>query len=310
MNAERIILVTRPTRLMESVKRFNTVAQARFFITKRGQSFDDYSAEDDNYSRARDLVMKSVPRDIKLQSIDREFLPNFIFTEKDLVITLGQDGLVVNVAKYLDGQSVIAVNPDPGRFDGVLLPFLPEQLPAAVEGFLSGRYRARDISMAEAGLNDGQRLLAFNDFFIGPRSHTSARYTVHYRGTSERQSSSGIIVSTPAGSTGWLSSLCNMADGLSRFTGGREGAGTGAIPWEERRLIFVVREPFRSRWSGADLVAGELVEGEELVVESHMPEEGVIFSDGMLADFMQFNSGATVAITLAARRTSLIVEAG
>lgn len=309
MAIDKIVLVVRPTRLQESVKRFNTKMQARFFVQSRGQSFDDYEIEDQNYLRARDLVLRSFPSDLRVQVIDRNFLPNFVFGPDDLVVTLGQDGLVVNAAKYLQGQPVLAVNPDPARFDGVLLPFLPEQVSAALKQLLHGGLRERRISMARVNLNDGQHLYAFNDFFVGVRSHISARYTLHYRGQSERHSSSGLIVSTPAGSTGWLSSMFNMAQGVASFAGATaQSIQSNPIDWEERRLLFVVREPFRSKWSGADLVCGEIRAEEELRIDSHMAEGGIIFSDGMESDFLEFNAGAAAAVKLAEKHTRLLLS--
>ena len=59
----------------------------------------------------------------RVQTVDRSFLPNFVFAPEDTVVTLGQDGLVANTLKYLDGQPVVGVNPDPERWDGRLLPF-------------------------------------------------------------------------------------------------------------------------------------------------------------------------------------------
>ena len=82
----------------------------------------------------------------------------------------------------------------------------------AVDNVLRNQYDHKLVSMAETKLNDGQRLLAFNDFFIGTSSHVSARYTISFGDISEFHSSSGIVVSTPAGSTGWLSSMINMAN--------------------------------------------------------------------------------------------------
>ncbi|MCB1164781.1 MAG: NAD+ kinase [Leptospiraceae bacterium] len=318
----------------ESIKRFNTQSQARYFVESRGQSFDDYVAEYDNYQHARDAVLKCIPGDVRFQVIDRTMLPNFLFGPGDLALTLGQDGLVVNAAKYLEGQPVLALNPDPDRFDGVLLPFLWSEAAHRIEQALDGELEKKYITMARADLNDGQHLYAFNDFFIGASSHISARYTLQFDEKKERQSSSGIIVSTPAGSTGWLSSLYNMATGIQTFRGAKsdfagksklsatskgpsgihsgrvKGAGSAQEPmqWDERRLVFVVREPFRSNWSGADLVAGELDEDGALSIESHMPEGGVIFSDGMLEDFLQFNSGATATIKIAEKKTSLLVS--
>ena len=235
-------------------------------------------------------------------------MPNYLFTPQDLVVTLGVDGLVVNTAKYLAGQPLVAVNPDPAHIDGVLLPFSLAQAADAVRAVLRGEARTRRISMAEARLADGQRLLAFNDLFIGARSHVSARYRLDWAGRQERHSSSGIIVSTGAGSTGWLSSLFNMANGMqAAFGAAPERLSAPRLDWEAERLVFVVREPFASKFSSAGLVGGMIKSGAPLLVQSEMPEGGVIFSDGVESDFLAFNSGAEAEIRLAERKTNLVV---
>lgn len=160
--------------------------------------------------------------------------------------------------------------------------------------------------MAQASLNDGQTLLAFNDLFIGARSHVSARYGLRHAGRSERHSSSGVIVSTGAGMTGWLSSLFNMTNGLLAYAGQQAGVVAPALAWHDERLLFVVREPFASKSSQAALVCGAVTPDQPLQIESHMPEGGVIFSDGVETDFLAFNSGAIATITLAARKTLLV----
>jgi len=48
----KIVLVTRPTRLAELVIRFNTVSQARFYVEHQGADFSDYLREDETYHRA------------------------------------------------------------------------------------------------------------------------------------------------------------------------------------------------------------------------------------------------------------------
>ena len=303
---DRVIVVTRQTRLQQSVRRFNTKRQAKFFVESRGQSFQDYEAEDEHYAVARDLVMRSVPRDVSFQIIDREFLPNYVFGERDLVVTLGQDGLVVNVAKYLDGQPVVAVNPDPERFDGVLMPFLADDLPLALRAVEEGRCTISHLTMARVDLTDGQHLYAFNDFYIGIENQSSARYTIRFGAAEERQISSGVLVATPAGSTGWLSSFYNMTTGIASFLGSPVSLPSSQMSWEERRLVFFVREPFASRWSDVSLVAGALDADHSLVLESHMAEGGLIFSDGMLSDYLAFNSGATATVGLAQKTTALV----
>lgn len=304
---EKIIIVTRKTRLQELVERFNTKEQARFYIEHTGGSFSEYELEDDEYRRSLDQLRRSLEIGLKLQWVDRSFLPTFLFTEHDVIVTLGQDGLVANTAKYVGGQPIVAVNPSPRIFDGVLLPFLPADAHQAVQRVLHGTALTRDVTMAEAVLSDGQRLLAFNDLFLGPRSHVSARYRIAWKGHDEPQSSSGVLVATGAGSTGWLSSIFNMTRGLDSVCGGRSGQPVH-LEWQDARLFFVVREPFISRHSRAEIVAGVIGPGEKLLMESLMPSGGVIFSDGIESDYVQFDSGSTATIAASEQKAHLIVQ--
>lgn len=304
---EKIVLVTRKTRLEGLVERFNTRSQARFYIEHSGGSFGLYEQEHETYHSALAGLRRELESLTKLQMIERSYLPNFLFSETDLVVTIGIDGLVVNTAKYLNGQPLVAVNPDPKHIDGILLAFNAVTAPAAVKQVLAGKAKFRAVSMAQATLNDGQSLLAFNDLFIGVKSHVSARYRLRLGEVGENQSSSGIIVSTGAGSTGWLSSLFNMANGIQTVFGHSESPlPTPSLGWEADQLIFVVREPFISRTSGASLVCGAITSSAPLVLESQMPEGGVIFSDGVENDFLAFNAGATATIGISPRKTKLV----
>lgn len=312
---EKIVLVTRKTRLEGLVERFNTKGQAKFYLEHSGEDFDLYEQEHEIYYAALRSLRDGLQTQAKLQVIERGFLPNFLFAESDLVVTIGIDGLVVNTAKYLNGQPLVAVNPDPAHIDGVLLPFTVQQAPQIVGKALRGEAKLRPVSMAEAALNDGQRLLAFNDLFIGVRSHVSARYQIETGGQQERQSSSGIIVSTGAGATGWLSSLFNMANGLwAGFAGQAAGLDNPperlaqpALEWDAERLLFVVREPFASKTSGARIVCGEITPQAPLLLHSEMPDGGVIFSDGVETDFLAFNAGSVAKIGVAERKTMLVI---
>ena len=301
---EKIVLVTRKTRLEGLVERFNSRGQAKFYIEHAGGDFSDYEREDAAYRTSLDLLRRSIDLGLKTQVVERSLVPTMLFTEKDVVLTAGQDGLVANTAKYVGTQPIVAVNPDPERFDGVLLRFPPAEARSALRRVLDGQAAYREVTLAEAALNDGQRLLAFNDLYVGARTHVSARYRIAFGERGEPQSSSGVIVSTGAGSTGWLSSVFNMAAAVSGFSGGQAGAPI-RMAWEDPRLVFVVREPFRSRHSRADLAAGLLQAGQELVLESQMPSGGVIFSDGVEADALDFNAGAVVRLRAAGRRARL-----
>src|SRR6476660_1409943 len=286
---KKLIIVTRKTRLQELVERFNTRSQAKFYIEHAGGDFADYEREDDAYRSSLEVLRRSLDFEMPQQLVDRLLVPTFQFQKEDLVVTLGQDGLVANTAKYVRAQPIVAVNPEPKRFDGILLPFLPDQARRAVAKVIEAKATIREVTLAEITLQDSQRLLAFNDLFIGARSHVSALYRISCGNKAEVQSSSGVLVSTGAGSTGWLSSVFNMVSGVASFCGGT-AVKPYRMPWEDRRLVYVVREPFISRHSRANLVAGVIESGQELVLESQMPSGGAVFSDGMENDFLQFNS--------------------
>ncbi|TYZ08044.1 sugar kinase [Hymenobacter lutimineralis] len=307
MSLDYAILVRNKTRLEQLMERFNTKAQAKFYIESVGGEFAEYEAENARFQESFSLVQRRLSSVIKNKVVDRAYLPSFLFNPKQLVVVVGQDGLVANTAKYVGGIPIIAVNPDQERNDGVLLPFTPQDFLPAVERVVAGRFQAREATLAEARLHDGQRLLAFNDLFIGAASHVSARYRIAYEEAQEQHSSSGIIVSTKSGSTGWLSSVFNMTAGMSRFLEDDEEALPRPALTEEE-LMFVVREPFQSKRTQAGLTAGLLDTTTPLRVESMMPTNGVIFSDGVETDFLQFNSGAIATVGVAPEKARLVLK--
>lgn len=326
-----IVVVTRPTRLQGLRERWGTARQAKFVIqqahaleAQRDQAlpgapatdsesapgaaeFDEYDHEDATYRRTIERLEQELDFGIPVKLLDRSYVPSYDFWACQAVVVVGQDGLVANTAKYVGDLPIVAVNPDPQRIDGVLLPFTVAQAREAVRRILDGKFQYRSITLAEATLNDGQRMLAFNDFFIGCRSHVSARYVIELAGQREPQSSSGVLVSTGAGSTGWMSSVFNMASGIARSRNAHEFDGL-RLEWDDRRLMWAVREPFVSKTSSADLVAGLLNDGDELKVESLMPDAGVIFSDGIEYDFLPFNSGNIARLRASRQMARLVVR--
>ncbi len=308
----KVVLVTRRTRLEDLVARFHTLAQARFYVEHLGADFAEYQDEHDTYTAARDAVAAALQAHGRHQVIDRAFLPGFLFAPDDLVVALGQDGLVANTMKYLEGQPLVGVNPDPRRNDGVLLPFAPRDVAALLPDLLADRRDQRVVTMARATLPDRQVLHAVNDLFIGPRTHTSARYELQLGDVHEVQSSSGLIVATGLGSTGWLTSVVTGAVGVARSYGARWQAGADPLaglrlPWDAPVLRFAVREPFPSRHSRTDTVYGEISARAPLRLVSLMPEGGVIFSDGIESDYLSFGAGTAVTIDIAERQGRLVV---
>ena len=294
-SAPRVVIVTRASEYEWLIRRHATAAQARFFLEQRGESIEVVLARHVRQEEAVAAVAATIPSDWRRARVRREDLDRFLFEPADVVVAVGQDGLVANMAKYLDGQLVVGINPDPDTYEGVLVPHAErdarELLHVAVEG--SGSVDER--VMVRAALDDGQTLLALNEVFVGHRTHQSARYDIDFDGASERHSSSGLIVATGTGSTGWARSIARS----------RRCALTLPAPGEPR-LVFFVREAWPSVATGADLVEG-LVDGtHELAVTSRMEENGVIFGDGIEADRIEFGWGRRLTISTARQRLRLL----
>lgn len=305
----RIVLVTRQTRVDELVYRHNTLAQARFVIESQGLAFDDYLVEDRVFKKQLAKLKAELERFGRLHHIDRGLLPGYLFREDDIVLALGQDGLVANTLKYLHGQPLIAVNPDPARYDGILLPFVAKDVLTIIKAVLKHERKTQVITFGEVTLNDGQQLLAVNDFFIGVRGHSSARYEIMLDDRRERQSSSGIIVSTGLGSTGWFKSIVTGASRIAEAMGQTLPSlpYEKGVSWDSDYLFYSVREPFPSAYTGTALAFGRIHKHSQLEVVSNMPVDGIIFSDGMEQDCLEFNTGQMARIGVAERGGRLVV---
>lgn len=291
----RAVFVTRETDYELLLARHATRGQAKFFLEARGLDID---VLEDRHHRLGETVQAgraAVPADWRQAAIGRADLDRFLFGPEDVIVVVGQDGLVANVAKYLDGQPVLGLNPAPDLYDGVLvrvpLARLPELLPASVAGAAPAERR----TMVEARLDTGERLLALNEVFVGHRSHQSARYRITTPDGAEDHSSSGLIVSSGTGATGWARSIMEATH-----------AGLSLDP-QERAVAFFVREPFPSVATGTALRAGKLAR-EPLGVTSRMNEGGVIFADGIEQDFIAFNWGQGVTLGPAAQTLHLVVD--
>ncbi len=330
LSENKIILVVRATRLAELKVRFATKMQARFYVGRLGGDFADYEKEDTTYqtaiAEARQILSNLGP----VQIVQRAMLPNFVFGPEDIVVVLGQDGLVANTLKYCNGQPLVGVNPEPQRWDGKLLPFTVRDLDKIIREVLRRRRSVKQVTMAKVTLNTGPALYAVNDFFIGARTHISARYRIELGKQGENHSSSGVVVSTGLGSTGWLKSLLTGAAAITQSAGtALAGQFTQTVfagkppphatppkvrlnvktefAWDADYLFFTVREPFPTKTTGATLVFGRVTPQQPLVIESQMGEAGVIFSDGIEQDFLEFNSGTRATISIAERKGVLVV---
>jgi NAD kinase len=291
----RVIVVTRASELEALLARHGTREQARFFLERRGQALADIERRHALRDTALLVISQAIPVAWRRTRIDRADLSRFVFEPGDFVVAVGQDGLVANAAKYLTGQPVLGVNPDPERYDGVLVSHRPEAARALLTAMAAGRAAVESRTLAEARLDDGQRLLALNEIFAGQRTHQSARYRLSFGGQEERQSSSGIIISTGTGSTGWARSI-----------NGERGHPLDLPRPIDPALVFFVREPFPSIATGTSLDGALVPRGQTLSITSEMNDGGVLFGDGIEDDRIDFPFGAKAEIGVAETRLRLV----
>jgi NAD kinase len=180
VNRPEIVVVTRPTELASLRERFVTDQQVKFVLKaarvqeivrrrdrKAGGSpraavqvlakqdleladaaMADVERTDDNYHRALDQLRHDLAFDeAHVRFLDRAYLPTFDFGRCSVVVVVGQDGLVANTAKYVGELPIVAINPDPSRFDGILLPFQVRQARQIVARVLDGKFRQRQVAL-------------------------------------------------------------------------------------------------------------------------------------------------------------------
>ena len=304
----RVVIVHRRTELDGLLARHGTRGQAAFFLSTRGRRIEEVEARHAAMATAVAAVAGAIPVSWRRGLLERADLARFLFAPDDIVVVVGQDGLVANAAKYLAGQPVIGINPDPDRNPGVLVPHLPTAIGPLLQAVGDGDADLEERTMVEAVTDDGQHLIALNEVFVGHASHQTARYTLTLpTGARERQASSGLIVSTGTGASGWCRSVW-----ASRHSSLDLPTPT------QRQLAWFVREAWPSPATGTRYCEGVLRtaatgggapetggHGAELAVavESDLL---VAFGDGIEADALSLSWGQRLTVRLAARTLRLV----
>ncbi|GAA1361632.1 hypothetical protein [Streptomyces beijiangensis] len=295
--APRAVLVHRITEYEELLARHGTHGQAAFFLGGRGRSIDEVAERHHRTRRALAQVASAVPLQWRQTTVERADLDRFLFGPEDVVVVVGQDGLVANAAKYLSGQPVVGIDTDPGRNPGVLVRHSPIDTAKLLASAVSPGAAADELTMVEAVADDTQRLLALNEIYLGPPGHQTARYRLgpdDGTAPAEPQASSGVLVGTGTGATGWLRSLW------------QQRASSLPLPAPtDPRLLWFVREAWPSPVTGTSYVEGLLTRTDQLrlTVES---DRLIAFGDGIETDALQLTWGQTVRVGICADSLRLL----
>lgn len=286
----RVVVVHRRTEYDELLDTHGTRGQAAFFLRTRDRDLDELDARHRLTQEAMATVAETIPLDWRRGSVERGDVARFLFAPDDIIVVVGQDGLVANVAKYLDGQPVIGIDPDPTRNAGVLVRHTAGQL----ADLLHHTEHAAERTMVRADLDDGQQLVALNEIFVGHPSHQTARYDLRPPdAVVEPQASSGVIVATGTGASGWCRSVS-----LER------GSQLLLPAPSDPRLVWFVREAWPSPATGTSQTQGELA-GTDLVV-TVKTDRLVAFGDGIESDALTLTWGQTVRLGRAPRALRLV----
>lgn len=289
----RVVVVHRRTEYDELLARHGTRGQAAFFLGARDRRIEEVQARHLEVADALAAVSGAIPVDWRRGSVERADLSRFLFFPEDVVVVVGQDGLVANVAKYLVGQPVVGINPAAHLNAGVLVRHSVADAAALLRDTVRGRTEVEERTMVEAVTDDGQSLVALNEVYLGHASHQTSRYTVSAAGQVQSQASSGVLVATGTGATGWCRSV--WLERHSNLT----------LPSPvDPSLVWFVREAWPSPSTGATFTEGRLEDTSlSLSVDS---DRLVVFGDGVESDRMLLSWGQRVDVRRSERVLRLV----
>ncbi len=200
--------------------------------------------------------------------------------DTDLVVTVGGDGTMLDVSHRVSTTPVLGVNSDRARSVGYFCATDAGGLRDALVAWQAGV--ARVVSLHRLQLHiDGQPFPTpcINDLLVtSANPGMMSRYVISAGGRSEKHASSGVWVSTAAGSTAGIRS-----------------AGGTVLPLEGDLIQYLVREPFAARHRGYELLRGVRHMHEGLQVRSLM-EDGMIYVDGPFLA-VAFGLGAELSLS-------------
>ncbi len=218
----------------------------------------------DGQNRANDLVAEGLQRaGFSFEQMDREAFDT-LESDVDLVVAVGGDGTVLDVSHKVIGVPMIGINSDPERSVGYFCADNAAGAAAVFQRFADGTSRSTRLHRIALTV-DGVRhpYPCMNDLLVtNGNPAMMSRYLLSDGESAERHSSSGIWISTPAGSTAGIRS-----------------AGGTVLPLDGPLLQYLVREPYATGQARYPMLRGVRYLHEGFNIRSLM-DGGMIYMDG------------------------------
>lgn len=182
----------------------------------------------------------------------------------DLVLTVGGDGTALAASHYVRGGAMLGVNSAPDDSVGHFCHATRSDFARKLDDILHARWRPVRLARLAVAFDDAMLPeFALNDVLIAHNCPAATtRYLIQVGAVEEEQRSSGVWISTAAGSTAGI-----------RSAGGR------VMPLQSRRVQFLVRELYREPGRTYQLTRGFVAPQENIVIASKMPQ-GRLYIDG------------------------------
>lgn len=215
--------------------------------------------------------------------INRDKLSKKLFNKRDLVVAVGGDGTFLRASHFIfDKTPLLGVNSDPKSKEGFFMSTFKNDFENKFKRLLKNNYKIQKLNRLEAYV-DNKKIpeLALNEFYIASKKqHHTARYFLSVRGKKERQKSSGVLISTAAGSHAWIKS-----------------AGGKILPLGSNKFEYLVREPYYGRTCAkCDLFNGILNQNEKIEIVFEVGN-GILIADSLSKEH-KFGTGETVIIRM------------
>ena len=245
-------------------------------------------------SKEPKIALEAVKKILKKHKIhfnlaDRDKLKQEQFWDRDLIIAVGGDGTFLRAAQFVQNQLILGVNADVKNKEGFFLKSGKKDFESKLKKIIKNEMPIKSLPRLEAYINNKKLAsLALNEFFIGPKkAYHAAKYVLQIDGIKERHKSSGVLVTTPAGSYAWASTYRkNMHIDSESFQ-------------------YVVREPYEGKvFKGYKLKHGSLSKNQKVKINSEMLD-GVIVADSVGKEH-RFKNGDRATIKLSKMHLNVI----